>query len=129
MSNEPLTKFIEAAKAVLDHPPYLIFVFLTSVFMFVSTITSHFYEQSLILFLYSIFGAVWRHVIKDIRGRHKDLRWDEEKKFYKSPKAGEEYKRFNFWLTLTYQIINVAWTIVVVLGALISVFRPDILYL
>lgn len=115
MNDETLQKYMGILKDILGHPPYLVFVFVTSVFMVVSMVTQHYYDQSLILFVYSVFGAVWRHVVKDIRGRHKDRRWDDEHKKFKDADSEKAHKRFNFWLTLFYQVINTSVVIALVI--------------
>lgn len=93
MSDDVLKRFMDNLKDILNHPPYLIFVFLTSIFMVVSMTTHRYYEQSLALFLYSVFGAVWRHAVKDVRGRQKEA-------------YPESHTVVNFWLTLFYQLVN-----------------------
>lgn len=60
-----LKGFIDSLERILDKPPYLVFVFISAIFLVVSLIARFHYEQSWIFFLYSAFGSMWRYVEKD----------------------------------------------------------------
>lgn len=61
-------KFWEIFKDILGYPPYLIFVFVGTVFISISLVQMHFFDQVWIFFLYSVAGSVWRYIEKDIDG-------------------------------------------------------------
>ena len=96
-----LDGFGDNLKEILDKPPYLIFLFVSSIIVIVSIITQHYFEQIFPILLYSIIGSVWRHAIKDIRGRIKKV----------SP---GNFEKINLWLTLFYQAVNIGLVFILV---------------
>ena len=50
----------------LEKPPYLIFVFISAVFVTISLVTKYNFEKMWIFFLYSVGGTIWRYAEKDI---------------------------------------------------------------
>lgn len=57
---------MDIIKEILLWPPYLIFVFLSSVFMVASLISNNYFDKIWIFFLYSVAGSIWRYIEKDI---------------------------------------------------------------
>ena len=60
-------KFIDQLAKILKEPPYLLFMFISAVFVIISLISQKYFDQTWIFFLYSVCGAMWRHITKDIR--------------------------------------------------------------
>jgi len=60
-----LKSFVESLERLLDKPPYLIFVFISTIFVIISLITQHYFQESWSFFLYSVIGAVWRYIERD----------------------------------------------------------------
>ncbi len=58
--------FIDSLERLIEKPPYLIFVFISAVFMIVSLISKYNFEKMLIFFLYSVGGTMWRYAEKDL---------------------------------------------------------------
>lgn len=65
-----LKSFIDNLADLLEEPPYLIFLFISAVFVFVSILSNRYFEQVWLFFLYSIIGTIWRYVEKDV---HKNV--------------------------------------------------------
>lgn len=61
-------KFIGVLKDILEKPPYLIFVFISAVFMIVAIISEKYFDQIFVFFLYSISGTIWRYIERDFLG-------------------------------------------------------------
>jgi hypothetical protein len=59
-------KFILSLEKLIEKPPYLIFVFIGSIFLVISLITKFNYDKSFIFLIYSTGGMVWRYIEKDI---------------------------------------------------------------
>jgi len=75
-----ISNFIYNLKEILGKPPYLIFVFISAVFVVVSMIWNRNFSQVWIFFLYSIVGAVWRYIEKDVdSGISKIIKEDKAK--------------------------------------------------
>ena len=66
MSTEAIEKFIENLKIVIEKPPYLIFLFVSSIFVFLSIGFGRNFDQSWIFFIYSVAGSIWRYIERDI---------------------------------------------------------------
>jgi len=59
-------KTMEELRKILEYPPYLIFLFVSAIFVVVSIIEKIYFDQIFIFFLYSVFGSVWRYIEKDM---------------------------------------------------------------
>ena len=57
---------IKEARKLLEYPPYLIFVFIGLIFVFVSLIWDNNFYQVWIFLLYAVFGSIWRYIEKDM---------------------------------------------------------------
>jgi len=101
-----LKEFMNHLRGLIKEPPYLMFIFISSTLLIVSLIWQENYIRSfLILLIYSMAGVVWRHAIKDFRGRIKEL-------YDKTP---EKFNKINLWLTGIYQLINLVLVIILVI--------------
>jgi len=60
-------KFIDNLAKILREPPYLIFLFIGAVLIFISILSGRHFEQVWIFFLYSIAGTIWRYIERDLR--------------------------------------------------------------
>jgi flagellar biosynthesis protein FlhB len=98
-----LKAFMDHLRDLLKGPPYLVFFFASTVIIIFNLFRPIHFYTFLAIFLYSIFGVVWRHAVKDIRGRFKEL-------------YPNNYLKKEFWFTSAYQIINL-----IAVGALIFV--------
>lgn len=98
-----IIEFMRHLKDLIKEPPYLMFYFVSSVFLMISLIwRENYFVSFFILLIYSTIGVVWRHATKDLRGRLKE-------------KYPEKFDKINLWLTGTYQLINIALTIFLVI--------------
>lgn len=94
---EFMKEFMDNLMELFDKPPYLMFFFVSSVFLMVSLIwQGKYFEIFFILLIYSMFGVVWRHATKDVRGRIQESCKNNLEKFNKK----------NLLLTTVYQVIN-----------------------
>ncbi|NCO24956.1 hypothetical protein GW901_00315 [Candidatus Parcubacteria bacterium] len=66
MAMQWLEKFIDNLANLLKEPPYLVFLFIGAVLVFVSILTNRYFEQVWLFFLYSIIGTIWRYIEKDV---------------------------------------------------------------
>lgn len=78
MADNGIGKFAEKLKEIIDKPPYLIFLFIGAVLVFVSIVSDRYFWQVWIFFLYSVVGTIWRYSEKDTRNNV--LKEDEHKK-------------------------------------------------
>ena len=78
---------------LINEPPYLVLFFVSTLLLIVSLLFPIHIYTFLAVFLYSVFGLVWRHAVKDIRGKIKGA-------------CPDKFSKIDFWLTLTYQLIN-----------------------
>jgi len=99
---EWLKDFMKYLRGLINEAPYKIFIFISPVFLITALIWQRYVEIFFIFFCYSIFGIVWRHAIKDVRGRIQKI-------------YHVDFNKINLWLTGFYQIINV-----VIIAALIG---------
>ena len=88
-----LMRYMDHLRALIKEPPYLAFFFVAAVLLIIGAFQPQFFYVFLAIFLYSVVGVVWRHAVKDIRGRLKALFKDQVSKI-------------NLYLTLAYQLIN-----------------------
>lgn len=58
-------KFIDNLANLLKEPPYLLFLFIGAVVVFVSILSNRYFDQVWIFFLYSIGGTIWRYIERD----------------------------------------------------------------
>jgi hypothetical protein len=66
-------KFIVTLANLLKEPPYHLFVFIGTIFVFVTLILQKYLEQAVIFFLYSVAGIMWRYAEKDFVSPFKKL--------------------------------------------------------
>jgi len=64
---EALTKYVDKLSGLLREPPYLLFVFIGAVFVFISLVVQKSFEQTWIFFVYSVGGMIWRYIERDVR--------------------------------------------------------------
>lgn len=65
MATKWLEDFINTLERLLDKPPYLLFVFISSVFVIITLLTHINFEQTWAFFIYSAVGTVWRYMERD----------------------------------------------------------------
>lgn len=71
---------MDIIKEILLWPPYLIFVFVSSVFLAISFISTKYFDKAWAFFIYSVFGSVWRYIEKDVdHGIQKIIKTPENK--------------------------------------------------
>ena len=101
-----LNTFTNRLADLVKEAPYLVIFFVSTIFVIISLFRSTQFYTFLAVFLYSAFGLVWRHAVKDIRG------W-----------VGKDYpdksSKINFWLTVAYQFVN----LVAVAGLIFVIVR------
>lgn len=61
-----LEKFIDNLTKLLKEPPYLVFLFIGALLVFISILSNRHFEQVWLFFLYSVIGTMWRHIEKDV---------------------------------------------------------------
>lgn len=66
MPTQSIEKFIDNLKSLIERPPYLIFLFTSSIFVFLSIGFGRNFEQTWIFFIYSVAGSIWRYIERDI---------------------------------------------------------------
>lgn len=88
MATEWFNSFINNLERLLEKPPYLIFVFISAVFVIISLIFKNYYEQTWVFFIYSISGTIWRYIERD---------------FFRPL---EKYINSKLWIIITYHIGN-----------------------
>ena len=59
-------EFIDNLAKILDKPPYLIFLFVGAIWVFVSVLSNRYIDKALVFLLYSVVGSIWRYAEKDI---------------------------------------------------------------
>lgn len=96
-----LKTFMDHLRDLITGPPYLVFFFVSTILLIISLFRSEYLYTILAVFLYSIFGVVWRHAVKDIRG------WIEN--VYK-----DNFQKKNFGLTVIYQLVNLIAVVVLI---------------
>ena len=85
--------FIDHLRALIKEPPYVQIFFISPILFIFSAFQISLRIIFIKILLYSIFGIIWRHAIKDIRGRIGKVYPDN-------------FLKINLWLTASYQIIN-----------------------
>lgn len=66
MALEWIKDFIGGLERLVEKPPYLIFVFTGAVFVIIALIFNRNFEQVWTFFLYSVGGAIWRYIERDL---------------------------------------------------------------
>lgn len=61
-----LEKFIDNLAKLLKEPPYLLFLFVGTILVFVSILSNRYFDQVWIFFLYSIVGTICRYIERDV---------------------------------------------------------------
>jgi len=95
--------FMDHLRGLVNEPPYKIFIFISPILLVITLIWQKYFVLFFIFFLYSVFGLVWRHAVKDFRGRIE--------KVYEN----KEFNKINLLLTGIYQLVNIALVIVLVI--------------
>ena len=88
-----LTGFMDHLRSLIKEPPYLVFFFVATILLIVNSLCPTYFYTFLAFFLYSSFGVIWRHAVKDIRSRLKEA--------YPS-----SHTKKDLCLTLAYHLIN-----------------------
>jgi flagellar biosynthesis protein FlhB len=96
-----LKGFMDHLRSLIKEPPYLAFFFVSTTLLIVNFFRPIYFYTFLAIFLYSIFGVMWRHVVKDIRGRLKEA-------------YPNNFTKKNLWLTVVYHFINLIAVFVLV---------------
>ena len=98
-----IIEFMKHLRDLTKEPPYLMFYFVSCILLIISLIwrEGYFWFFSILL-IYSMIGVVWRHATKDLRGRLKE-------------RYPDKFKKINLWLTGTYQLVNLALVIILVI--------------
>jgi hypothetical protein len=94
--------FMDHLRGLIKEPPYLVFFFVSTILVIISLFHPIQIYTFLAVFLYSVFGLVWRHAVKDIRGRFKDAYPDK-------------FLKIDLWLTATYQLVNLLVVVLLIL--------------
>jgi hypothetical protein len=110
-----LEVFINKLSGLLKEAPYLLLIFVSSLLLIVSILQQKYFEIFLRIFLFSVFGVIWRHAIKDLRGRLNES--------FNSPP--EKFTKINLWLTGFYQLVNVIVVIFLVILILPSTYSEN----
>src|SRR3989338_10734764 len=93
MSEGWFGKFIDNLAGLLKEPPYLIFLFIGTIFVVVSLLSEKHFEQVWIFFFYSVVGTIWRYIERDLVGNS----------FTEGMKSTTKYKRT---VIIIYHIVN-----------------------
>ena len=88
-----LKEFMDHLRGLVKDPPSLAIFFVSTILLIVNSFRPIYFNTFLAIFLYSIFGVIWRHAVKDIRGMLE--------KAYPN-----NFSKKNLWLTLVYHFIN-----------------------
>jgi len=88
-----LKEFMDHLRGLIKEPPYLPIFFVSTILLIVNSFRPIYFNTFLAIFLYSIFGVIWRHAVKDIRGMLA--------KAYPN-----NFSKKNLWLTSVYHFIN-----------------------
>jgi len=88
-----LKGFMDHLRSLLYEPPYLVIFFVSTILLIVSLFRPIYFYTFLAIFLYSIFGLMWRHAVKDMRALFK--------KAYPN-----NFEKKNLWLAFPYHVIN-----------------------
>lgn len=88
-----LKGFMDHLRGLTEEPPYSAIFFVSAIFLIISLFSQNHFNIFIVIFLYSIFGAIWRHATKDIRGRLKEA-------------YPNNFTKCNLLITSVYQFIN-----------------------
>jgi hypothetical protein len=94
--------FMDHLRDLIKEPPYLTLFFVSTILVIISLFRPMQIYTFLAVFFYSVFGLVWRHAVKDIRGRFKDAYPDQ-------------FLKINLWLTAAYQLVNLITVVALIL--------------
>jgi len=97
-----LKAFMDHLRGLIKGPPYLVFFFVSTILLIINSLHPIYFHTFLAIFLYSIFGVIWRHAVKDIRGRLKEA-------------YPNNFSKTNLWLTSAYHFINLIVVCVLIL--------------
>jgi hypothetical protein len=107
--------FMDHLRGLIKEPPYLTLFFVSTILVIISLFRPIQLYTFLAVFFYSIFGLVWRHAVKDMRGKFKDA-------------YPNKYVKIDLWLTATYHFVNlivVVLLIVVIVRYLTVCIQPS----
>lgn len=104
MDTDWFKTFIDHLRSLVKEAPYMIFIFISPIFLLIGLIWQKYFYLFVVFFLYSVVGIIWRHAVKDFRGRIKEV-------YEKLP---EKYNKINLWLTGVYQLVNLVFVIILV---------------
>lgn len=65
MLTDWIKNYINEISKLLEKPPYLVFLFISSIFVLVSLISQKNLETTWVFFLYSVGGTMWRYIERD----------------------------------------------------------------
>lgn len=88
-----LKVFMDHLRGLIKEPPYLVIFFVSTILLIANFFRPIYFYIFLAIFLYSIFGLIWRHAVKDIRGKLKEA-------------YPNNFPKKDLWLTLAYHFIN-----------------------
>lgn len=101
-----MTKWFETLivllRGLINEAPYKIFIFISPVLLIITLAWGKYFKLFFVFFLYSIVGIIFRHAVKDLRGRIKEV----------NP---NNFNKKNLWLTSIYQIVNMGLVVALVM--------------
>jgi len=100
-------KSIKELRKILEYPPYLIFVFISAVFVITTLITKNNFDPVWIFFLYSVGGAMWRYIERDFLRKYREKSKGENEKDFEYQKKEEAKKRKSEGIIFIYHLGNI----------------------
>lgn len=76
MAMQWFEKFIDNLAKILNEPPYLLFVFISVIFVIIALLTQKNFESTWRFFLYAVAGTIWRYAERDLLGISRD--WNKK---------------------------------------------------
>ena len=102
-SSKNLNAFMDHLRDLENGPPFLAIFFVATLFLLGTFIRSDNFYIFLAIFLFSLFGIIWRHAIRDTRDRIKAI-------------SEVNFPKNNLQLILVYHFVNLIF-----LGVLIYI--------
>ncbi|OGZ74735.1 MAG: hypothetical protein A2998_02860 [Candidatus Staskawiczbacteria bacterium RIFCSPLOWO2_01_FULL_37_25b] len=103
--------FVDHLKSLIKEPPYSIFIFISPILLIITLFWRDYFEIFIIFFFYSVFGIVFRHAVKDFRGRIKESCKNNK---ITSLDSDKKFTRIDLWLTGIYQSVNLVLVVVLI---------------
>jgi hypothetical protein len=101
-----LTTFIIELGKMISGPPYLAYLFISPILVIVSMLTNSFFEYTWTLLVFSLTGAMWRHIEKDVDSQL--TKWLIEKYLVTQKPNIEMLKlRVKLIIVVIYQAVNI----------------------